>query len=83
LLHFDAEGQASGGVTSIGVAKRADPSRLSARARRDMALKPEITRVFAENFEVYGVRKDWRQLQRDSFAVARFTVERLVRLCRV
>jgi hypothetical protein len=39
-----------------------------------MALKPEIARVFAENFEVYGVRKVWRQLQRESFDVARCTV---------
>jgi hypothetical protein len=31
------------------VAKRADPAKLSARARRDMELKPEIARVFAEN----------------------------------
>jgi len=38
------------------VAKRADPAKLSARARRDMALQPEIARVFAQNFEVYGVR---------------------------
>jgi putative transposase len=61
------------------VAKCANPENLSARARRDMALKPEIARVFAENFEVYGVRKVWRQLQRESFDVARCTVERLMR----
>ena len=61
------------------VAKRANPENLSARARRDMALKPEIARVFAENFEVYGVRKVGRQLQRESFDVARCTVERLMR----
>ena len=61
------------------VAKRADPEKVSARARRDMALKPEIGRVFAENFEVYGVRKVWRQLQRDNIDVARCTVERLMR----
>jgi transposase InsO family protein len=61
------------------VARRADPSRLSARARRDMALRPEIARVFAENFEVYGVRKVWRQLQRERFDVARCTVARLMR----
>ena len=61
------------------VAKRANPKNLSARARRDMALKPEIARVFAENFEVYGVRKVWRQLQRESFDAARCTVERLMR----
>jgi putative transposase len=60
-------------------AKRADPEKLSARARRDMALKPQIARVFVENFEVYGVRKVWRQLQRENFAVARSTVERLMR----
>src|SRR3990172_13279303 len=45
--------------------KRADPARLSARAKRDAALKPEIARGFAENFAVYGARKVWRQLQRD------------------
>ncbi len=60
-------------------AKRADPGKLSARARRDMALKPEIARVFAENFEVYGVRKVWRQLGREGLAAARCTVERLMR----
>jgi putative transposase len=60
------------------IAKRRDPSRLSARAKRDVALKPEITRVFKENFEVYGVRKVWRQLKREGRDVARCTVERLM-----
>jgi putative transposase len=59
--------------------KRADPGKLSARAKRDMALQPEIARVFAENFEVYGVRKVWRQMVRERFDVARCTVERLMR----
>jgi putative transposase len=59
-------------------AKRADPARLSARAKRDAALKPEIARVFAENFAVYGVRKVWRQLERESVDVARCTVARLM-----
>jgi transposase InsO family protein len=40
-------------------AQRRDPSQLSARAQRNMALKPEFARVFAENFAVYGVRKLW------------------------
>ena len=61
------------------VAQRQDPTRLSARARRDLALKPEIARVFAENFAVYGVRKVWRQMMREGFEVARCTVERLMR----
>ena len=59
-------------------AKRADPGKLSARAQRDMALKPQIARVFAENFEVYGVRKVWRQMVREGVPVARCTVERLM-----
>ncbi len=52
---------------------------LSDRARRDRDLKPEVLRVFAENFGVYGVRKVWRQMNREGFAVARCTVERLMR----
>jgi len=60
------------------VAKRADPEKFSARTKRDMVLKPEIARVFKENFEVYGVRKIWRQLQREGVNVARCTVERLM-----
>jgi hypothetical protein len=52
------------------VAKRRDPTKLSARARRDAALKIEVRRVFEENFRVYGVRKVWRQLQREGFDVA-------------
>lgn len=61
------------------VAQRADPSRLSERARRDLALKVAIRRVFAENFEVYGVRKVWLQLNREGVEVARCTVARLMR----
>lgn len=60
------------------VARRADPEKLSARAKRDLELKPEIERVFAENFEVYGARKVWRQMLREGFAVARCTIERLM-----
>ena len=60
------------------VAQRADPTRLSARTKRDDALKPEIRRVFEENFGVYGVRKVWRQLNREGHDVARCTVARLM-----
>ena len=49
------------------VARRRDPARLSALAKRDMALNVEVRRVFEENFRVYGVRKVWRQLQRGGF----------------
>lgn len=60
-------------------AKRADPSRLPDRIRRDADLKVEIRRVFEENFRVYGVRKTWRQLRREGFSAARCTVARLMR----
>ena len=61
------------------VAVRNDPSKLSVRAKRDAALKPEIKRVFKENYKVYGVRKVWRQMQRENYDVARCTVGRLMR----
>ncbi len=62
------------------VAQRRGPMSLSARVQRDRALKPEIARVFAENFAVYGVRKVWRQMMREEgFPVARCMVARLMR----
>jgi putative transposase len=58
-------------------ARRADPDHASARARSDATLSREIQRV--ENFQVYGVRKVWRQLKREGIEVARCTVARLMR----
>ena len=60
-------------------ARRADLGRLPARARSDAALMVEIRRVFETNFQVYGVRKVWRQLARDGIVAARCTVARLMR----
>ncbi len=60
-------------------AREADPSRLPARAKRDAVLVAEIDRIWRENFEVYGVRKMWRQLKRENTVVAKCTVERLMR----
>ena len=51
----------------------------SARRVRDEALKVKLRHVHAEHFDVYGVRKIWRQLQREGIAVARCTVARLMR----
>ncbi len=59
--------------------RKADPARLSARAKRDAELSAEIRRVHAENFDVYGVRKVWRQLKREGLSVARCTVARLMK----
>jgi putative transposase len=60
-------------------AQRRDPERMSARAKRDEVLKAAVKRVFDSNFGVYGVRKVWWQLLREGVAVARCTVERLMR----
>ena len=60
-------------------AREADPERVSPRVRHDAELRGEIRRVWDENFRVYGVRKLWRQLNRDGIAVARCTVARLMR----
>jgi putative transposase len=60
-------------------ARRADPSRLPARAKQDAELCAQIRRVWDEHFQVYGVRKIWRQLRREGIAVARCTVTRLMR----
>ena len=59
-------------------ARQHDPERRSKRAKQDDALKPEIQRVWDENFRVYGVRKVWRQLNREEITVARCTVARLM-----
>ena len=58
------------------MAQRRESSRLSPRAQRDEAMKPEVQRVFDANFKVYGAWKVWRQMQREG---ARCTVERLMR----
>jgi len=60
-------------------AKRRDPEKMSERAKQDEMLNQEVRRVFAQNFGVYGARKVWRQLLREGFAVARCTVELLMR----
>ena len=60
-------------------ARRVDPSRVPARAQRDAVLCAQIRRVWEENFQVYGVRKVWRQLKREGLEVARCTVARLMR----
>jgi len=59
-------------------ARAADPEKRPDRAKRDAALRPEIQRVWEENFRVYSVRKVWRQLNREGTAAARCTVARLM-----
>jgi putative transposase len=51
----------------------------SARALRDERLAAEIRRAWNDSRRRYGPRKVWRQLRREGIAVARCTVERLMR----
>jgi putative transposase len=60
-------------------AARTAAVRPGARQLRDEQLKVEIRRVHAQNYGVYGARKVWLQLNREGIAVARCTVERLMR----
>jgi transposase InsO family protein len=60
-------------------AQKRDPSLRCRRTQRDEALMPQIQRVWQENMQVYGAEKVWRQLEREQVAVARCTVERLMR----
>jgi len=60
-------------------ARERDPERIPPRLKRDAALREEIQRVWHANFNGYGACKAWRQLNRERIAVARCTVERLMR----
>jgi putative transposase len=51
----------------------------SARELRDEALTVEIVRVHRDNHGVYRARKVWLALNREGIAVARCTLERLMR----
>jgi transposase InsO family protein len=59
-------------------AREVNPVLRSQRSQRDQELRGEIGRVWKKNHEVYGVRKVWRQLNREGFTVARCTVARLM-----
>ncbi len=60
-------------------ARQRDRSLSSPRARRDGELMPKIERVWNTNLQVYGADKVWKQMNRENVAVARCTVERLMR----
>ncbi len=56
------------------VARCAKPETAPPRIKRDVILSAEIKRVFDENFQVYDVRKVWRQLLREGHDIGRGTV---------
>ena len=61
-----------------GLSWRADPDKTLPRQLRDATRRPKIRRVWDDNWQVYGVRKAWRQLCREGEAVARCTIARLM-----
>jgi putative transposase len=63
----------------LHAARKADPAKAPARAKRDALLAPQIERVWNENRQVYGAQKVWKQLRRERQEIARCTVERLMR----
>ena len=60
-------------------ASEGDSDREPDRVKRDRMLEIDIKRIWDDNFQVYGVRKVWRQLNREGIDVARCTVERLMK----
>jgi transposase InsO family protein len=57
----------------------ADPTSRPDRQKTDDGFRTEIRRVWEENHEVYGAKKVWLQLKREGIAVARCTIERLMK----
>ena len=71
--------EAEGGfITSRGY--RAAKTRVrSARALKDDLLIPEVQRIHAANYGVYGVRKTWHALRREGWDIGRDQTARLMR----
>ena len=60
-------------------AKERDPQLRCTRDIRDEFLRAEIQQIWSDNFCLYGVRKMWRQLNREGIGVARCTTDKLVK----
>lgn len=63
----------------LHAARQSQPALLPVRVQRDEQLLLQIQQIWDDNFQVYGVRKVWRQLLRQGVRVARCTVARLMR----
>jgi putative transposase len=64
-------------------AQQRNPELRCVRAKRDETLLPVIHQVWHSNMQAYGADKVWHQLNREGIAVARCTVERLMRRSRL
>jgi hypothetical protein len=52
-----------------------NPDLASDRAKRDARLRLEVRRVWDDNYEVYGVRKVWRQMQRKAKSLRKLAAD--------
>src|SRR5690606_36993178 len=59
-------------------ARGRNPQLRTQRAKRDEQLMVRVQRVWEQHFRVYGARKVWKQMNRESIHMARCTVERLM-----
>jgi putative transposase len=62
----------------LHAARKRNPQLNCDRTKRDLALIPEIQRVWHANWQVYGADKVWLQMNREGIRIARCTVERLM-----
>ena len=60
--------------------RRTSPATAPPRVQQDEALKPEIQRVYDDNFGVYRARKVWCQLKREGFDIPRCKIEGLMKV---
>ena len=60
-------------------AHQRNPQLRGQRTQRDDTLVPHIERVWQANIRVYGADKVWKQMNREGVAIARCTVERLMK----
>lgn len=68
-----------GGFISPSGYYRAKKRIPSARAFKDQLLIPELLRIHAENYSVYGVRKMWQAMRREGWDIGREQTWRLMK----
>ena len=61
-------------------AQQADPTCVASRTQRDRRTLEALQAAYTASGRRYGIRKLWHVLQREGYAIARCTVERLVRV---
>ena len=83
-VHLQSLKQADPGLLITSRGYRQATTRVpSARASSDSLLIPEIQRVHAQNFSVYGIRTTWHAMNHKGFYIGRDKTARLMKLAGV